>query len=56
MDLAARTNAVLRRMKEDGVDLLIAASNGMQSLDRPDAVVHLTGYRSLGESFFARSP
>ena len=32
-------------------DLLIACSNGLQMPDRPDPVVHLSGYRSLGESF-----
>ena len=41
-----------RRMAAEGVDLLIAASDGRHTLDRPDAVVQLTGYRSLGESVF----
>ena len=52
MDFNARIDAVLRRMAKDGVELLIACSNGLQMPDRPDAVVHLSGYRSLGESFF----
>ncbi len=52
MDFTARIDAVLRRMAKDGVELLIACSNGLQMPDRPDAVVHLSGYRSLGESFF----
>jgi Xaa-Pro dipeptidase len=51
MDSDARIDAVLRRMAEDGVELLIACSNGLQMPDRPDPVVHLSGYRSLGESF-----
>ncbi len=51
MDFNARIDAVLRRMAEDGIELLIACSNGLQMPDRPDPVVHLSGYRSLGESF-----
>src|SRR5579863_9697433 len=51
MEFDARIDAVLRRMARDGVDLLIACSNGLQMPDRPDPVVHLSGYRSLGESF-----
>ena len=51
MDSDARIDAVLRRMAKDGVELLIACSNGLQMPDRPDPVVHLSGYRSLGESF-----
>ena len=51
MDVNARIDAVLRRMAEDGIELLIACSNGLQMPDRPDPVVHLSGYRSLGESF-----
>jgi Xaa-Pro aminopeptidase len=51
MDFDARIDAVLRRMAADGIELLIACSNGLQMPDRPDAVVHLSGYRSLGESF-----
>lgn len=39
-----------RRMGAENVDLLIAASNGLHTLDRADAVVHLSGYRSVGES------
>lgn len=52
MDLAARIDAVLRHMAENGVALLISCSNGLHMPDRPDPVVHLSGYRSLGESFF----
>jgi Xaa-Pro dipeptidase len=51
MDLDARIDDVLRRMAKDGIELVIACSNGLQMPDRPDPVVHLTGYRSLGESF-----
>ena len=51
MDFDARIDAVLRRMAADGIDLLVACSNGLQMPDRPDPVVHLSGYRSLGESF-----
>lgn len=51
MDSNARIDAVLRRMAEDGIELLIACSNGLHMPDRPDPVVHLSGYRSLGESF-----
>jgi Xaa-Pro dipeptidase len=51
MDFEARIDAVLRRMAQDGVELLIACSNGLHMPDRPDPVVHLCGYRSLGESF-----
>jgi Xaa-Pro dipeptidase len=51
MDFDARIDAVLRRMARDGIELVIACSNGLQMPDRPDPVVHLSGYRSLGESF-----
>jgi Xaa-Pro dipeptidase len=51
MDFDARIDAVLRRMAEDDIDLVIACSNGLQMPDLPDPVVHLSGYRSLGESF-----
>jgi len=51
MDFDSRIDAVLRRMAADGIDLLIACSNGLHMPDRPDPVVHLSGYRSLGESF-----
>ena len=50
MDSNARMDAVLQRMAENGIELLIACSNGLQMPDRPDPVVHLSGYRSLGES------
>ena len=49
MDSNARIEAVLQRMAKDGIELVIACSNGLQMPDRPDAVVHLSGYRSLGE-------
>jgi Xaa-Pro dipeptidase len=51
MDFDARIDAVLRRMAEEGIELLIACSDGMQMPDRPDPVFHLSGFRSLGESF-----
>src|ERR1700693_4388276 len=51
MDFDTRIDAVLRCMAKDGIELLIACSNGLQMPDRPDPVVHLSGYRSLGESF-----
>jgi Xaa-Pro dipeptidase len=51
MDFDARIDAVLRCMARDGIELVIACSNGLQMPDRPDPVVHLSGYRSLGESF-----
>lgn len=38
------------RMAEEGIDLLVAASNGLHTLDRADAVVYLVDYRSVGES------
>lgn len=46
-----RIAAILRCMAERGVELLIACSNGLHMPDRPDPVVHLSGYRALGESF-----
>ena len=52
MDFEARIDAVLRCMAKDGIELLIAGSSGLQMPDRPDPVVHLSGYRSLGESLF----
>lgn len=52
MDFDARIDAVLRHMAANGVALLIVCSNGLHLPDRPDPVVHLSGYRSLGESFF----
>jgi Xaa-Pro aminopeptidase len=51
MDLADRMHAVRKQMAAHGIDLLIASSSGFHSLDKPDAVTHLCGYRSLGESF-----
>lgn len=52
MDLQARIGAVRRRMAANAIDLLVAASSGLHSLDRPDPVAYLTGYRSVGESVF----
>jgi Xaa-Pro dipeptidase len=52
MDFDTRIDAVLRCMTKDGIELLIACSNGLQMPDCPDPVVRLSGYRSLGESFF----
>ena len=52
MDLQTRIEAVRRRMAADGIDLLIAASTGLHTLDRADPVAYLTGYRSVGESIF----
>ena len=50
MDLETRIAAVRGRMAEEGIDLLVAASNGLHTLDRADAVVYLVDYRSVGES------
>jgi hypothetical protein len=52
MNFDARIDAVRKRMAGDGIDLLIACSNGLHMPDRPDPVVHLSGYRSLSESVF----
>jgi Xaa-Pro aminopeptidase len=51
MNLADRMHVVRKQMAAHDVDLLIASSNGFHTLDKPDAVTHLCGYRSLGESF-----
>ena len=50
--LQARIEAVRRSMAANAIDLLVAASSGLHSLDRPDPVAYLTGYRSVGESIF----
>src|ERR1700733_5995333 len=50
MEFDDRIGAVLRRMAEDGIELLSACSNGFHMPDRPNPGVHLSGYRSLGES------
>jgi Xaa-Pro dipeptidase len=50
MNLDDRIAAVLRCMAERGVELLIACSNSLHMPDRPDPVVHLSGFRALGES------
>src|SRR5450631_2491927 len=52
MDFNSRIDAVLRHMADGDIEMLIACSNGLQMPDRPDPVVHLSGYRSLGESIF----
>ncbi|HWW50535.1 MAG TPA: Xaa-Pro peptidase family protein [Verrucomicrobiae bacterium] len=52
MNLDTRIDVVLGRMVPENIDLLIAASNGLHLLDRPDPAVHLGGYRSLGECLF----
>src|SRR4029077_4733464 len=50
MDFDARIEAVVRCMAKEGIEVLIACSDGLQMPDRPDPVAHLSGYRSLGES------
>jgi Xaa-Pro dipeptidase len=55
MDLPDRRAAVSRRMAQDDVDLLIAASSGFRPYDFPDPVTFLSGYQSLGESIFLLS-
>ncbi|MGH7936313.1 MAG: M24 family metallopeptidase [Chthoniobacterales bacterium] len=52
MDLQARIESVRRRMASDRIDILVAASTGLHTLDRADPVAYLTGYRSVGESIF----
>lgn len=52
MNLPDRIDAARKRMAAERIDLLIAASSGLHSLDRPDPVCYLTGYRSIGESLF----
>jgi Xaa-Pro dipeptidase len=52
MDLSDRRAAVTRRMTEQGVDLLVAASSGFRPYDFPDPVAFLSGYQSLGENLF----
>jgi hypothetical protein len=48
--LKDRITTVLSRMAEDGVDTLIAVSNGHSAIDMPNPVAHLTEFRSLGPS------
>jgi Xaa-Pro dipeptidase len=50
MNLQSRIETVRRRMAADGISLLIAASTGLHTLDRPDPVAYLTSYRSVSES------
>jgi Xaa-Pro aminopeptidase len=50
MDRNARIERVLKRMAADGVDTLVAVSPARHAMARPDAAMHLSGYRSLGES------
>ena len=52
MDQDDRIAAALQWMSVHGVELLIACSSGLHMPDRPDPVAHVSGYRSLGESFF----
>jgi hypothetical protein len=52
MDLSDRRAAVTRRMTEQAIDILIAASSGFRPYDFPDPVTFLSGYQSLGESLF----
>ena len=50
MDRNGRIARVLQRMAADGIDTLVAVSPARHAMARPDAALHLTGYRSLGES------
>ncbi|MDB5405339.1 MAG: hypothetical protein JWL84_251 [Rhodospirillales bacterium] len=50
MEHRDRIAAVQRRMAEDGIDLLVAASHARHSLVASDPATHLSGFRSLGES------
>ena len=50
MDLSDRRAAVMRRMKQEGIELLIAVSSGFRAFDVPDPVMFLSGFQSLGES------
>lgn len=52
MELTDRIEAIRHRMTTDGIDLLVATSSGLHTLDRADPVAYLTNYRSLGESIF----
>jgi Xaa-Pro dipeptidase len=47
-----RIQSVRGKIASDGVHLLIAASSGLHTLDRPDPVAWLSGYRSVAESLF----
>ena len=49
MELNDRINAVRRRMSSDDVELLVVASNGFQTIDKPDPIAHLADYRCLAE-------
>jgi hypothetical protein len=51
-----RRAAVRRRMEQEGVDVLIAASSGFRAFDVPDPVMFLTGFQSLGESALVLGP
>jgi Xaa-Pro aminopeptidase len=50
MDLSERRAAVTRRMAQEAIDILIAASSGFRPYDFPDPVTFLSGYQSLGHS------
>jgi Xaa-Pro dipeptidase len=56
VDLADRRAAVRRRMEQEGIDVLIAASSGFRAFDVPDPVMFLTGFQSLGESALVLGP
>src|ERR1700709_1708695 len=56
MEHRDRIAAVLRRMAEDGIDLLVAASHARHSLVASDPATHLSGFRSLGESIVLLRP
>ena len=53
MELNDRINAVRKRMSSDDVELLVVASNGFQTIDKPDPIAHLADYRCLAEGLFS---
>jgi Xaa-Pro aminopeptidase len=50
MEHRDRIAVVQKRMEENGIDLLVAASHARHSLVASDPATHLSGFRSLGES------
>lgn len=46
--LGQRRAAVLALMQNAGIDQLVCAGNGHHMIDLPNAIAHLTGYRSVG--------
>jgi Xaa-Pro dipeptidase len=50
MNLSDRSDAVRKLMAAEGVDLLLAFSNGLHAIQAPDPVFHLSGYRPRDES------